>query len=469
MEWKLVRSHVLTCAVGVLFSIGSVNSFAVEPSCSIALLKHVKDIANLVRTSPGAVEAAKQAALAEFSEVTPADLDQAIQHEVQELEKLARGVSDGPAPADIEKAKAALSFARHHGLKIEAAMMKAIKEANADVVEGFLVMILHGNGICDATGYNRFCKKIDFAAGWNGENFLVEAGKTSLRAARALIRGGAEAPLELLVVTKFGAEASAAAIEQGTRASFQELIPIDNETAAVKLIVLGAPFTIADLKLAVEHNKKDIFEAALKLHPQLANAHDGQGVYPLFYTVEFNRPQMAFTLIKTYDVNVNQRLKKEQNETALMHASRLGRTQIISMLVEAKADPNLSTEQGGTALLQPAKGSSVSLLLDAGADPLLGLADGWLPIHRAVYYTLFEDEFMSHVRELVLAGADVNAVASRTVDLDYSKLYANGPTAQVGPTVTPLAMVTEFLKSSKLSDLAYVTVLRDYLVENGAK
>lgn len=470
MEWQRVRLHAATRVLCLLAVLVSSSSFAIE-ACSAGLLAHAKRIATLVRSGAGGVTEAKQAVLAEFGDVTAADLDEAIQHEVTEAEKLAQGLSNGPTPADVHKASAALAFARNNGLKIEAALMRAIKEGNADIVEGFIVMIVHGNGICEKPGYNRFCKKVDLSAGWMGENYLVEAGKTSLRAAKALIRAGAEGPLEQLVMTKFGAQASAAAIEQGTRATFQDLIPLENETAAVNLIELGLPFTIDDLILAIEKDKSEIFESALKHHPHLAAAYDSTGSFPLYETVHFDRPQMAVTLLKSYNVNVNQRLKRERNETALMPAAwTTGRATILSILLNAEADPDLSTDSGMTALLDPAQGSTVALLLDSEADPDLGLPDGWRPIHAAVYNTLFNADYLPHVRELVLAGADLSAVASRTLELDYGRLQQGYPKANVGPTFTPLAIVNEFLATCRLSEpKANAEKLRDYLVENGAK
>jgi hypothetical protein len=471
MEWQKVFVRAVVCCL--LSSVGTAGAFAADTAsareCPVAILAQVKRIADLVRSRAGGVDEAKRLVLSEFEGITPEELEEAIQHEVRELEKVANGISNGPTGADIQRALAALAFARQHGLKIEAALMKAVKEGNGDVVEGFMVMILHGNGICDEPGYARFCKKIDMAAGWMGENYVVEAGKTSLRAAKALIRAGAEGPLDKLVVTKFGAQASAVAIEQGKRASFPELIPLENETAAVSLIELGLPFTATDLRLAIEHGKNEVFEAALRHHPELASGYHGDGFFPLYDAVNFDRPQMAFTLLKTYKVNPNQRLRRERNFTALMHASALGRNQVLRILLSEGADPNLTTDIGMTALLLAASGPSVSLLLDAGADPDLGLSDGWKPIHKAVFDTLFDSSYLSHVKELVLAGADVNAVATRTLALDYSRLYKGGATAHAGPEVTPLAIVAEFIRSSGLDPQTNAQNLKTYLAGNGAK
>jgi hypothetical protein len=471
MEWQKVCSRAFVfCVLGFL---GNGGAFAAEPpsarECAVAVLAHVKKIADLVRSRSSGVEDAKQLVLSEFGDITREELEEAIRHEVRELERVANGISNGPTGADIQRAVAALAFATQHGLKIEAALMKAVKEGNGDVVEGFMVMILHGNGICDEPGYARFCKKIDMSAGWMGENYVVEAGKTSLRAAKALLRAGAEGPLDQLVVTKFGAQASAIAIEQGKRASFPELIPLENETAAVSLIELGLAFTATDLRLAIEHGKNEIFEAALRHHSELASEYHGDGSFPLYDTVNFDRPQMAFTLLRTYKVNPNQRLRKEKNYTALMQASSQGRNQLIRILLSEGAEPNLTTEIGMTALLFAASGPSVSLLLDAEANPDLGLSDGWKPLHKAVFDALFDGAYFSHVKELILAGADVNATANRTVALDYSRLYTGGTTAHVGPEVTALAMVKEFISSSKVKTLTNAENLKTYLVENGAK
>lgn len=466
MKFSLVLSLLLSLMM-------SEKVLSIENSCAAALLERVQNLAHLAHEGCGGIEEAKSRILTEFNDLTPEELDEAVEHEIAQFRRGVGGSPEGPTPAEIEKVKAALLFARLNGLKIDAALMRAIKEAKGDLVEGFVTMILFGNNICTEDGYRRFCKKIDLGAGWNGENYLIEAGKTSLRAAKALIRADATGPLDQLVLTKFGAQASVVAIEQGARASFQELIPLENEAAAVSLIELGLPFTVEDLKLAIEQDKNEIFEAALKKNPTLGYEYDSEQTFPLYRAAMFNRVQMAIALIANYHVNVDQRMNNEEKETAVIVASEKGNIQVLRVLLDAGADPNLATTSKATALMQAAPDRKiVGLLLDKGADPNLGYDDGWKPIHQTILKSLFAGENVLHITELILAGADLNAVSSRTVTYEMAKVRGDAESGDVGPDVSPLILVDEFLTKFGNFKSPFVTnagSIKNILISNGAK
>jgi len=90
----------------------------------------------------------------------------------------------------------------------------------------------------------------------------------------------------------------------------------------------------------------------------------------------------------------------EHGRTALMSAVRKGQREIVRMLLDAGADPNLQTSYGATALSM-ASGHHpdiVRMLLDAGAD-----VDKGKGLVQAAWYGQLEI-----VRMLLKAGADVN-------------------------------------------------------------
>lgn len=293
------KLRIAVIQIFIFFSLFSGLTYAAQDPCAEALENQVLALAKLIVKEKAGEKVdgiqQKRQALQASSKMTAEDLDEALQHQVAMLEaqsmleaepkKDAVSVSAGTgsiSEEDRKKVEKALEFARSRGLKIQAAFMEACKEGNLDVIAGFMLMAQKKSAICsDLPGYGRFCKDLDLDAGFNGEDFLVEAAKVSAEAAMLLINAGIKVNLEKLAQTQSGSTTTLPAIARGARASFAKLIPMPDETAALALLQLGQDFTIEDLMLAITHNRQLIFEVALNRNQSLASAYAKDGSFPL--------------------------------------------------------------------------------------------------------------------------------------------------------------------------------------------
>ncbi|HYZ74395.1 MAG TPA: ankyrin repeat domain-containing protein, partial [Chthoniobacterales bacterium] len=74
--------------------------------------------------------------------------------------------------------------------------------------------------------------------------------------------------------------------------------------------------------------------------------------------------------------------------TGLMAAAERGRVDIVKLLLDHKADPNVAGRDAGTALMLAAENNQpeiVKLLLDRGADPNRQDHNGWTALLKAAY------------------------------------------------------------------------------------
>ena len=84
--------------------------------------------------------------------------------------------------------------------------------------------------------------------------------------------------------------------------------------------------------------------------------------------------------------------------TALMFASMVGHLDVVQILLQAKAKPDIQNETGMTALLEAAMmgfSDIVQQLLECGANPNISDRDGRIPLYAAVYYLSLQ-----HIRKV---------------------------------------------------------------------
>lgn len=102
-------------------------------------------------------------------------------------------------------------------------------------------------------------------------------------------------------------------------------------------------------------------------------------------------------------------------QTALHLSARNGNANVVKVLLDAGADPNMIDDVERSPLHYAAKhgnGSVVELLLTHGADPNKADQDEWRPLHCAVANGIGRQDNEEAVQNLLAAGADPNLADS---------------------------------------------------------
>lgn len=151
----------------------------------------------------------------------------------------------------------------------------------------------------------------------------------------------------------------------------------------------------AELLLATNANL-DIFEAAasgkaaavsaiLDIDPDAARSWSADGFTALHFAAFFNRPEIARDLIR-HGAEVTAVSRNPMKVMPLHSATAAHSGEIVRLLVESGAPPNVPQEGGWVPLHQAALSGDkemVILLLEHGADPALRNNDGKTPADMA--------------------------------------------------------------------------------------
>ena len=149
----------------------------------------------------------------------------------------------------------------------------------------------------------------------------------------------------------------------------------------------------------------DLDMATLLLGADAAvNAADDHGVTPLERAAE-NTSVAMVNLLLTAGADAN--VARTSGLTPLMTAARTGNVEVVQALVTAGANVNTGTaETRSTALMWAVSERHprvLRLLLDAGADPRVSTAKGFTPLMYAV-----RNGDLDTIKTLIAAGVDVN-------------------------------------------------------------
>ncbi len=406
-----------------------------------------------------------------------ADLEEAIDLQIlflksQEPDVAIRPINgDKILAADRRDIEKAYNYARTNMLGIQGALMKAIKEREYLVVRGLLLMSLKSEQACSGqSGISSFCKQLDLDAGWKNQNYLAEASNFSKAIALFLIENGAVAPAQDLIETHNATSVATGLIAQGQSMTFKEALAFQDDTVTLKLLELGKPFSIKDLGLTIAANRFAIFEAAIQQHPELASkitaemlaqtiankqtvfferilelnpnlaARKGK-LYPVETAALHNNVPAAKILLEKYKVDPSRSPKttkndsddertdddgedivgddssdKSMNSLALIYSARHADAVILKMLLaDGRMNVRLKTRNGETAL---------SNAIDAFCAP------------KSSYSK-------EAIIELILAGADVNAVIKGSHSFRFDPQDYDSVWVDKGPW-TPLKIVLHY-------------------------
>ena len=129
-------------------------------------------------------------------------------------------------------------------------------------------------------------------------------------------------------------------------------------------------------------NTEDV-EKICSLLPEAINASDEKGFTPLIIAAYNNQPQIVAILLQN---GANPELGDAAGNTALMGASFKGYEEIADLLLSKGADPNARNGQGATALTFAATFGQIKIassLLKAGASTDFPDSRGKTPLDHA--------------------------------------------------------------------------------------
>jgi ankyrin repeat protein len=149
----------------------------------------------------------------------------------------------------------------------------------------------------------------------------------------------------------------------------------EGHVTTVKILLdAGASPTLADYKIKwtpLQRAQKNGHTEMAKLLEPVAKEFDKRGEQLIYAALDGDIKQVQSLLVQGASVNIRESFGESQN-TALMKATESGHEEIVQLLLDAKADPNIQASYGITALMLAARKGSLAIvksLLDAKADP----------------------------------------------------------------------------------------------------
>jgi ankyrin repeat protein len=133
-----------------------------------------------------------------------------------------------------------------------------------------------------------------------------------------------------------------------------------------------------DIFEATAAGKTDKVSTILKANPDAAKVWSADGFTALHFAAFFNRPEIARDLIR-HGADVAAVARNPMKVTPLHSATAAHSREIVRLLVENGASPNIPQEGGWVPLHEAARigdNQMVAVLLQNGADPRLRSNDG---------------------------------------------------------------------------------------------
>ncbi|KAK3680916.1 ankyrin repeat-containing domain protein [Podospora appendiculata] len=228
---------------------------------------------------------------------------------------------------------------------------------------------------------------------------------------------------------------------------------VENKSeAAVRLLLAsGADANLEDdkgripLQLPV-YSAPHVTEIVRLLIPKTRdiNHQDNEGTTPLIALVRNNSNLEAVKLLLAAGASSGINMVSKKG-TALLNATWWVTEEMLGMLLDAGADPNITGSQGDHSALMSVASVNTSglplirLLLERGADAAYADATGNTALHVVVESTA--EDALESARLLVQHGANVNAARS---DPGRYYMYRDGDvTGQDASPVTPLALAIQ--------------------------
>ena len=234
----------------------------------------------------------------------------------------------------------------------------------------------------------------------------LAALKGHISAVHALIKGGASVSYAMprhqerrethVSVSGSSAQASGGKIINSKPGNGAEPIHAAAENGHVEIVrallragadVESTSVGVTPLIIAAQHGKVNVVKALLQpdIGANIEARSVADGATALYHASGLGYEDVVIELIHAgADINARQR---RAGGFPLLYAAGKGNTQVVRILLQAGADPNLSADNGMSALQTAAAIDSkdiAQLLLDAGADPLAADHEGRSALHAAV-------------------------------------------------------------------------------------